>query len=100
MSYSEVGTLLGLSSNTINVPSGHVIKGEAGSIITPGTVIQTTMVRTDVRGSYYNYTQGDNQQNWTPIRQLQLRIRPLRVNSAIFVKFVVNYEMEYNSIWN
>lgn len=100
MSYTEIGSLTALSSNTINVPSGHVIKGEAGSIITPGSVIQTAFVRTDVRQTYYSYTQGDYQQQWTPIRQLKLTINPLRANSAIFVKFVVNYEMDYNSIWN
>lgn len=100
MSFTEVGSLTALSSNQINVPSGHVILGEAGSIVTPGSVIQTAFSRTDVRTSYYNYTQADYVQSWTPIRQLQLRIKPLYANSAIFVKFIVNYEMEYNTVWN
>lgn len=100
MSYTEIGSMTALSGNQINIPSGHYVKGESGSIVTPGTVVQTCFVRTDVRTSFYNYTQGDQQQDWTPIRQLKLTINPLFANSAIFVKFVVNFEMEYNTVWN
>jgi len=100
MSYTEVGMLSALSGGVINVPSGHVIQGQPGSIRTSGSVIQTAFKRNDYRATYYSYAQGDQQQSWTPIRHMNLSFRPMFANSAVLVKFVLNFEMVYNSVWS
>jgi hypothetical protein len=100
MSYTEVGSITALSGGVINVPSGHVIQGQAGSIRTSGSVIQTAFKRNDYRATYYSYVQGNDQNRYTPIRHMNLNFRPMYANSMVLVKFVLNFEMTYNSVWS
>jgi hypothetical protein len=99
MSTTEIGSITALSGGVVNIPSGNVIKGQAGSILTTGTVIQTAQIQSHQRVSYYNYTQGTDQNNWTTLGVLKLPFRPMYANSMVLVKFILRCEMEYNGLY-
>lgn len=99
MSTAEIGSLTALSGGVINVANGHTIRGQSGSILTSGAVIQTAQIQAHTITTYYNYVQGTDQENYTTLGILKLPFKPLYPNSMVLIKFSIALEMEYNCLW-
>jgi hypothetical protein len=82
-----VGQLQGVS-NTITMPTGHAFAA-------PGGIIQVIYRRTDARVNFAAPTSG----NGTPITDLAVGIAPRKANSLILLRWMVNGEIHYDSVF-
>jgi hypothetical protein len=79
-----------LRVNQISTKSGTGnIRVLGGKIISPGSVVQTIAVRSDLRATYASNNSG----NGTPITPLNLTITPVFANSLIVCQWMISGEM-------
>ena len=86
------------SSNTINVASGHKISGAAGSIVTPGNVVQfqSSVSQNPSSTSWSgtansNYLYGGNRQSRTYTLARTVTITPTSTSSILYCMGVVGW---------
>jgi hypothetical protein len=86
------------SSNTINVASGHKITGAAGSIVTPGNVLQfQSSVNQNPSSTTWsgtansNYLYGGNRQSRTYTLARTVTITPTSTSSILYCTGVVGW---------
>lgn len=97
-----VPTLQGVGTgNIISVPSGHVIKGvDSGSIVQPGSIIQTVYVRTDVKAVYTIPTSVTGTSgNSVSIDELNVSITPKYNTSKILLTYSICCEVDQDTIF-
>lgn len=82
-----VGQLQGVS-NTIAMPSGHAFAA-------PGGIIQVIYRRTDARVNFSAPTTGGG----TPITDLAVGISPRKANSLILLRWMINGEIHYDTLF-
>ena len=95
LSVSEIqGLTSGGNANTISIASGHKITGAAGSIVTPGQVIQVQHASFTSQISTTSGTQAAT--------GIALNFTPHRANSKLLVRFNIQgvYNGTANSGWN
>jgi len=86
-------------SGNIAIPTSNKIVGvDAGSVVAPGMIIQTAVVRSDLRATYSSSNSG----NGNPVTPMDLTITPRFANSLIICQWMVNGELHQDNnfvIW-
>lgn len=83
-------------SNVINLlPDSAIVAAATGGIVAPGMIVQTIWNSTSIRRTYTSPQTGDGQM----ISELDLRIKPTRSNSIIYLQWMVFYEMHYDNVF-
>lgn len=83
-------------SNVINLlPGSSIVAASTGGIVAPGMVVQTVWNSTSIRRTYTSPQTGDGQ----AISELDLRIRPTRSNSVIYLQWMLFYEMHHDNVF-
>jgi hypothetical protein len=88
------------SGNIVTIPSGHIIKGtDSGSIVQPGSIIQTVYLRSDVKAVYTIPTSVAGT-NGTPVEidELTLAITPKYNTSKILLTYSVFFEADQDTV--
>ena len=95
MSTLTLSTLQG-PSNVINLnPGSGIAAGTTGGIIAPGMIVQTIWNTTSLRRTYTSPQTGSGQ----AISELDLRIKPTRSNSLIYLQWMLFYEMHHDNVF-
>lgn len=75
------------TSNEISVPPPNFIH-------TPGEILQTKYIRSDLRTTYSAPPSG----NGTTVDQLEISIAPKKANSDLLIKWMINGEMHHDTV--
>jgi len=88
------------SGNIVTIPSGHIIKGtDSGSIVQPGSIIQTVYLRTDVKATYTIPTSTTGTSGTgVAIDDLTVQITPKYSTSKILLTYSVFFEVDQDTI--
>ena len=85
-----------LTTNNISPATGDEISLDAGTELHhEGRIIQTVIVRTDVRQTF----SAPNSGNGTPVTPLRLTITPKRSDSWIWLRWTLHYEMHHDTVF-
>lgn len=80
-------------SNIASPSGGAIVLG--GDVYSPGMVIQTVAVRSDVLTTYSSAATGDG----TTITELNLSITPKFSSSLLVMKWMINCEVQHNDVF-
>lgn len=83
-------------SNLINLqPGTNLVAAATGGIVAPGMIVQTVWNSTSIRRTYTSPQTGSGQ----AISELDLRIKPTRSNSIIWLQWMLFYEMHHDNVF-
>lgn len=83
-------------SNVVNLlPGSSLVASATGGIVAPGMIVQTVWINSSSRRTYTSPQTGNGQ----PIYELDLRIKPTRSNSIIYLQWMLFYEMHHDNVF-
>lgn len=85
-----------VTASKIYSPNGVITIVSGTSLYSPGMVVQTQRIRTDLK-STYSIAAGTG--NGTSITDLGLTITPKFSNSLMLMTWMINHEVSYNSVF-
>lgn len=95
MSNLTVSNLQGPSNLITLQPGTNLVAAATGGIVAPGMIVQTVWNSTSIRRTYTSPSSGDGQ----AISELDLRIKPTRSNSVIWLQWMLFYEMQHDNVF-